>query len=170
MDAEEFDAFYAATARRLVGQLTAMNGDRVEAQDCVQEAFIKAWRHRGTLAVTQNPEAWVRTTAWRISVSHWRRATSALRAHTRQAESSDIAGPGPEHTDLVRALRRLSAEQRRAIVLHHLCDLSVQEIARETGVPTGTVKARLSRGRAALARLLAEQPDGDTTRGESRHA
>lgn len=70
----------------------------------------------------------------------------------------------------MRALRRISAEQRRAIVLHHLCDLSVAESARETGVATGTVKARLSRGRAALTRLLAQQPDTDQTREEPRHA
>lgn len=87
MDAAEFDAFYAATARRLVGQLTAMTGDRGEAQDCVQEAFIKAWRHRSTLATTRNPEAWVRTTAWHIAVSRWRRAASALRAHQRHGSS-----------------------------------------------------------------------------------
>jgi RNA polymerase sigma-70 factor (ECF subfamily) len=42
-----------------------------------------------------------------------------------------------------------------AIVLHHLCDLSVEQVASETGAPVGTVKARLSRGRAALARHLA---------------
>jgi len=170
MDAAEFDAFYAAAARRLVGQLTAMTGDRAEAQDCVQEAFIKAWRHRSTLATTRNPEAWVRTTAWHVAVSRWRRAASALRAHHRHGSAGLTAEPGPEHTDLMRALRRISAEQRRAIVLHHLCDLSVAEIARETGVATGTVKARLSRGRAALALLLAEQADTDKTREEPRHA
>lgn len=54
--------------------------------------------------------------------------------------------------------------QRRAIVLHHLCDLSVDDVARETNAPTGTVKARLSRGRAALAVLLA-----DYRTEESRH-
>ena len=169
MDAEEFDAFYAATARRLVGQLTAMTADWAEAEDCVQEAFIKAWRHRASLAAVGNPEGWVRTTAWHVSVSRWRRATSALRAHHRYGAGVDIEGPGTEHTDLIRALRSINAEQRRAIVLHHLCDLSVDEIARETGVAPGTVKARLSRGRAVLARLLAEEPEAPTAR-EGHHA
>jgi RNA polymerase sigma-70 factor (ECF subfamily) len=55
---------------------------------------------------------------------------------------------------LVEALRKVPAEQRRALVLYHLCDLSVAQIAAETGVSAGTVKARLARGRAALAPYL----------------
>ena len=53
-----------------------------------------------------------------------------------------------------RGLDRLPADQRRALVLHHLCDLSVAQVAEEVGAPTGTVKARLSRGRTALQQLL----------------
>ena len=54
------------------------------------------------------------------------------------------------------ALRKVPGEQRRALVLYYVCDLSVAQIAAETGVPDGTVKARLARGRAALAPHLRE--------------
>ena len=57
---------------------------------------------------------------------------------------------------LVRALERLPEAQRHTLVLHHIADLPVHEVARELGVPEGTVKARLSRGRAALAALLTD--------------
>ena len=57
---------------------------------------------------------------------------------------------------VVAALGRLPEDQRRALVLHHIADLPVAEVAREVGVAVGTVKARLSRGRATLALLLAE--------------
>lgn len=60
----------------------------------------------------------------------------------------------PDHVALVVALRRLPEAQRRAVVLHHVAGLPVADVAAETGVPVGTVKARLSRGRAALAVLL----------------
>jgi RNA polymerase sigma-70 factor, ECF subfamily len=60
---------------------------------------------------------------------------------------------------LVQALGELPEAQRRAIVLHHMCDLPVAEVAAEVGAPVGTVKARLSRGRAALMSLLGEEPD-----------
>jgi len=56
----------------------------------------------------------------------------------------------------VSALRQLTPDQRRAIVLYHLCGRSVAEIAAETGAAAGTVKARLSRGRVALMALLAD--------------
>ena len=74
MDEESFDAFYAASFGRLVGQIYAMCGSVTEAQDCVQEAFIRAWDRRRTLDVDQAPEAWVRTVAYRLAVSRWRRA------------------------------------------------------------------------------------------------
>jgi RNA polymerase sigma-70 factor (ECF subfamily) len=57
---------------------------------------------------------------------------------------------------LVAALRQLPAAQRRAVVLHHIVDLPVTEVADELGVPVGTVKAWLHRGRQTLACLLAD--------------
>ncbi len=56
---------------------------------------------------------------------------------------------------VVAALRRLPEEQRIAIALYYLVGMPVVEVARETNAPVGTVKARLARGRAALAGLLA---------------
>lgn len=158
MESEEFTSFYAASFSRLVGQLYAMTGDRPESQDAVQEAFIRAWTHRGQIDGNHRAEAWVRVTAWRIAASRWRRAREGIRLMLLAAGPDRTAGPGPDHVAFVEALRKVSAEQRRALVLYHLVDLSVEEIAAETGVPPGTVKARLSRGRAALAPYLRETP------------
>lgn len=151
---EEFTAFYGASFGRLVGQLYAMTGNSADAQDAVQEAFVRAWSHRGRLDADGSPEAWVRATAWRIAVSRWHRARVGRRLIKAQPPPSAADGPGPDRIALIDALRKLPAEQRRAVVLYHLCDRSVAEIAAETGVPIGTVKARLARGRAALAPYL----------------
>lgn len=156
MDREEFTSFYTASFPRLVGQLYAMTGDRAEAQDAVQEAFVRAWVRRGQLDAGQRAEAWVRVTAWRIALSRWRRAQHGFRLMLQAARPDRTAGPGPDRVAFVAALRRVPAEQRRALVLYHLADLSVAQIAAETGVSPGTVKARLSRGRAALAPHLRE--------------
>lgn len=166
MDAHAFDAFYAGSFTRVVGQVYAMCGDLAEAQDCTQEAFVRAWARRRQLEQAESPEAWVRTVAWRLAVSRWRRARLALRPADR-SKGVPIAAPGPDiaHTALITALRQISPDQRRAIVLYHLCDRSVAEIAAETGVQPGTVKARLSRGRTALATLL-----GDSSEEENSHA
>ncbi|HTZ27344.1 MAG TPA: SigE family RNA polymerase sigma factor [Streptosporangiaceae bacterium] len=159
---EEFTDFYAASFRRLVGQLYAMTGNHAEAQDAVQEAFIRAWAHRRRLERSGAPEAWVRATAWRIAVSCWQRARLGRVLMRSSLPAAPIDGPSPDRVALIEALRQVPAEQRRALVLYHVCDQSVAQIAAETGVPAGTVKARLARGRAALAPRLRDTaiPDG----------
>ncbi|WP_341228794.1 SigE family RNA polymerase sigma factor [Nocardioides salarius] len=157
MDEREFDDFYAASYPRVVAQLYAMIGNRDEAEECVQEAFVRAWSHRRKLERTEHPEAWVRTTAHRLAVSRWRRTRLARRATDRAVGARTTTAPPSEaHVALVRALERLPEAQRHTLVLHHIADLPVHEVARELGVPEGTVKARLSRGRAALAALLTD--------------
>jgi RNA polymerase sigma-70 factor (ECF subfamily) len=156
VDREEFTSFYAASFPRLAGQLYAMTGDRAEAQDAVQEAFVRAWVHRGQLCTGRRAEAWVRVTAWRIAASRWRRAQKGVRLMALAARPDRAAGPDPDHVAFVEALRRVPTEQRRALVLFHLVDLTVEQIAAETGVRPGTVKARLARGRAAMAPYLRE--------------
>jgi RNA polymerase sigma-70 factor, ECF subfamily len=166
---EEYRAFYATAFPRLVGQVFLLTGDLGEAQDVVQEAFIRAWGRRRRFADGDEPDAWIRTVARRLAVSRWRSARSALAAWRRHGPAADTPAPGVETPLIVAALQRLPEEQRRAIVLHHLCDLSVEQVAAEVGAPTGTVKARLSRGRAAL-RLILLQVDEPVNDGEHRNA
>ena len=156
MDREEFTSFYTAAFHRLVGQLYAMTGDQAEAQDAVQEAFVRAWARHAKLDKDGAPETWIRVTAWRIAASRWRRTRDGSGRLRLAAQPDSIAGPSPDRVAFIEALRKVPAEQRRAIVLYHLCDLTVEQVAAETGVPTGTVKARLARGRAALAPHLQE--------------
>ena len=155
----DFDGFYAATYRRMVGQLYAMTGSLTEAEDCVQEAYARAWQRWAEVSRHGAPEAWVRTVAYRLSVSSWRKTVNRLSAHRRERGQGVVQGLNPDHLALVAALRRISADQRESIVLFHLVGLSVEEIAAQSGVPAGTVKARLSRGRKALAPHLSESID-----------
>jgi RNA polymerase sigma-70 factor, ECF subfamily len=158
MTPEEFDGFYAASFPRLVGQVFALCGNLAEAGDCVQEAFVRAWDRRRSLDLAQSPEAWVRTVAYRLAISRWRRARRGRELADRSAEPDASREPVLDRIAVADALNRLPIDQRRAIVLHHLCDLSVADVAAEVGAPVGTVKARLSRGRAALAELLRDGP------------
>ncbi|MFI2434560.1 SigE family RNA polymerase sigma factor [Streptomyces sp. NPDC018693] len=171
VDEHEFDTFYAASVGRLIGQLYAMTGDLAEAQDVVQESFARAWERRAEFDLDDAPEAWVRTVAWRLAVSRWRRVRTALAFARRQGPPATVPPPEPHHVLLVQALRQIPEAQRRAVVLHHLCDLTVEQVAAEAGCPVGTVKAHLSRGRAALARLLAdtELDPGTSSLPEVRH-
>ena len=157
MSPEEFDRWYDGAFARVVQRVYAMCGDREEARDCVQEAFIRAWDRRRDLDLQRSPDAWVYRTAYRLAVSRWRRLRLARRPPDR-ALAGEVHAPAPDENRvaLVEALRRLPAAQREAIVLHHIADLPVDSVADVVGVPPGTIKARLSRGRAALATLLSE--------------
>lgn len=161
MEPAEFDAFYAASFPRVMRQVYAMCGDLAEAQDCVQEAFIRAWDQRRHFAEVQYPEAWIRTVAWRLAINRWHRAKRALRPPDRSRPQKSVEEPNPDRVALVAALQQIPTEQRRAIVLHHVCDLSVEQVATETEAPVGTVKARLSRGRNALRVLLDDDSERD---------
>jgi RNA polymerase sigma-70 factor (ECF subfamily) len=161
-DSAGFDAFYAASSRRLVGQVFAMTGDLGEAEDAVQEACIRAWQRWPRIEGYEDPEAWVRSVAFKLCVNAWWKAKNRRSAQRRAAARvQDAPGLGPDLLALVRALRELPDKQRRALVLHYFADLTVEQIAAETGVSPGTVKSRLSRGRAAMAPLVSEFEPGD---------
>ena len=154
----EIQELYATSYRRLLGQLIGVTGSVAEAEDVVQEAFVRGLDHPRRLLGADNPEAWLRTVAVNLARSRWRRAQRLVGLAPRLVDApreSDSDG----HIVLLQALRALPAGQREAIALHHLADLTVEEVAATLGLPTGTVKARLSRGRAALsARLVKEGP------------
>jgi RNA polymerase sigma-70 factor (sigma-E family) len=162
MGADDFDDFYRGSRDRLLGLVYALTGDLVEAQDAVQEAYIRAWQRWAALSRYDQPEAWVRMVACRIATSRWRSMRSRVRAYIRAADPVQAAPPpGVDMLDVIAAMRRLPEEQRVAIALHYLVGLPVADVARETRAPVGTVKARLARGRKALAPLL----DEDSTDG-----
>ncbi|WP_344654176.1 SigE family RNA polymerase sigma factor [Cryptosporangium japonicum] len=146
----EFDEFYTANFAAIGTQIAAYLGDRAEAEDITQEAFCRAWRRWSRVSGYGDPVAWVRTVAYRLAVSRWRRIRVAF-AHRRQQRAEPAPPPDPEWLDLVAALGTLPAQQRRAVVLFYLGDLSIDEIADREGVPAGTVKSWLHRARGRLA-------------------
>ncbi|MEU2612743.1 SigE family RNA polymerase sigma factor [Micromonospora sp. NPDC007271] len=154
-DVDGFDEFYRGSRERLLGFVYVLTGNLAEAQDAVQEAYIRAWQRWSTVRGYDDPEAWVRVVASRIAVSRWRSLRSRARAYLRHGAEETTPAPSIDTVEVVAALRRLPEEQRTAIALYYLLGMPVAEVARETAAPVGTVKARLSRGRAALAGLLA---------------
>ncbi|RYC13280.1 SigE family RNA polymerase sigma factor [Nocardioides zhouii] len=159
----EFAEFYTATWPRTLACTYALTGDRGAAEELAQEAYVKAWSHWDRVAAYDQPASWVRQVATRLAVSRWRRSRVAAAWLARNRQQSTAPPPDETTTALVRALQQIPEPQRRAIVLHHLADLPVAEVARLEHCPVGTVKARLSRGRGALALLLADEPNGAPT-------
>ncbi|MFR9780345.1 SigE family RNA polymerase sigma factor [Micromonospora sp. MS34] len=153
-DVNSFDDFYRSTSARMLRYGYAVADDPVEAQDLVQEAYARAWRQWDKLVAHPAPEAWLRLVISRLATDRWRRLRLWRLAASRTGPPDDVRPPGEETVLLVGALRQLPARQRQALALHYLFDMSVEEVAREAGVPTGTVKSWLARGRARLAELL----------------
>ncbi|MFC7496184.1 MULTISPECIES: RNA polymerase sigma factor [unclassified Nocardioides] len=155
-DRASFDEFYLGTREGVLRQLTAMTTDPDLAGDVVQEAYTRAWQRWARVSGLDDPAAWVRTVAWRIAVSHFRRASVARRRLVRLGHDAETR---PQHEsdtrlDIEAALRRLTPEHRRVLVLHEMVGLTVLQIAEEIGVAEGTVKSRLFRARAHLVAAL----------------
>ncbi|MFD5704113.1 SigE family RNA polymerase sigma factor [Streptomyces lasiicapitis] len=157
----EFDAFYAATAKRLVATVYAITGDLAEAEDAVQEAYVRAWQRWGRITRDGDPLPWVRTVATRLAISTWRRTRNRVRAHFRHGPQADVPELSADRVALVEALRELPAQQRQVVVLHHLLDLPVEQVAREAGVSNGAVRTRLSRARKVLGTRLTDAEGAD---------
>jgi RNA polymerase sigma-70 factor (sigma-E family) len=150
----EVREIYEASYRRLVAQAYAVSGDRVEAEDAVQEAFARAVAAGDRFGRLDNPEAWLRTVTLNVVRRRWRRARLFSAVSPKVAAPSDVPGVSEDHVAVVEALRALPFQQRETVALFYLGDLSVLEIAATLKVPEGTVKSRLTRGRTALAGLL----------------
>lgn len=166
---QDFAAFYDATWGRTVACAYAITGDLGAAEDVAQEAYTRAWPRWSRLKDYDEPSAWVRQVATRQAVSRWRRSRVARAFLSRSRPPDPVAGPDENTVALVRALAALPESQRRAVVLHHLGGFSVGEIADLEQCPAGTVKARLSRGRAALADLLRPIPESVVDGLEPNH-
>jgi RNA polymerase sigma-70 factor (ECF subfamily) len=149
----DFNQFYAANFRGLTVQLRAYTGDLGQAQDLVQDAFCRALSRWEKVSGYEDPVAWVRRVAWNLANSRWRRVRTA-RTYARLHRDEHAAGPSPDRVALDAALAMLPQVLRRAVVMHYLADMSVTEIATHEGVPEGTIKSRLHRGRTAMAAQL----------------
>jgi len=153
---------YQAHYRRLVAALYALTADHAEAQDLVQEAYARALARPKQFLDVADPEAWLRTVAMNLARTRWRRRRlfdTLVRTGRVARPVESVPGVDADRVALIAALQQLSQVTRETIVLHHLADMSVHEVAETLGVPVGTVKARLSRGRALLAALLTDVDD-----------
>jgi RNA polymerase sigma factor (sigma-70 family) len=160
----DLQEIYAASAGKLVAQMYGVTGDFAEAQDAVQEAFARALARPARFRHVDNPEAWLRTVALNVARSRRRRRA----VFERLLRGGRLPAPphapplSPDHVALVAALQQLPRATRETVVLHHIADLPVAEVAAVLGCSPETVKTRLVRGRRALADLLNDR--------ELRHA
>jgi RNA polymerase sigma-70 factor, ECF subfamily len=141
----DLDALFRAEGDGVYRTLYAFTAGRSDvAEEATAEAFARAVAQRDAL---RDPLAWIYRVAFRVAIDE-------LRRDRRRGASIEKPVAPPELIGVVDALRRLSPNQRAAIVLRHVLDLDVAEVARRMGIATPTVRVHLHRGRARLRELL----------------
>ncbi|MFG3341761.1 RNA polymerase sigma factor [Glycomyces sp. NPDC048151] len=152
----DFADLYEKHFSELAAQVCAYLGDATEAQDLVQEAFLRAWQRWEKVGGYEEPVAWVRRVAWNLATSRHRR-NQVARKFLQKSSAPELApAASPDHVALVAALKQVPAKRRQALVMHYMADMTVAAIAEATGAKEGTVKSWLHRGRKELAALLTD--------------
>ena len=167
----DVDAYAVLVARhrdRLARYARRMLGDPDDAEEALQDAFVRAYR---SLAHCENPErfdAWIfsilvnrcRTAGARLSRrgrTFVRDETALLSAASDQTSAALEVEHGAWRTEIERALERLDAGQREAFLLKHVEELSYDEMAALTGVGVSALKMRVKRACDRLRDLLREE-------------
>jgi RNA polymerase sigma-70 factor (ECF subfamily) len=152
---------------RLIALATGICRDRHQAEEIVQEAFVKLWRSppdAGEIAYT----SWLRRVVTNSSINALQRTRRPGALPEFSPDPAMRATDRPEHEvdvreDLQRvraAMDRLDAPKRTILILRAFEQLSYEEIAEHLGIPLGTVMSRLNRARAALMEEMKRDPQG----------
>lgn len=145
--------------REIHTYLWRMLGDAQEAEDCLQEAYLRAWKSPGRAAI-RNPRAWLYAVAGNVARTTLRRRAREQAGQDAGASGTDTSGSGgrpPEQVAAVRqAVERLPARQRQALLLRRYQGLSYAEIAVVAG---GTAEAARANVYQAMRRLRREFPE-----------
>jgi len=174
-DAAAWEEIVQRYNRRIYNICYRFAGSADDAQDLTQEVFVKMYRTLNSYDVDRGAfMTWVTTVTRNLLVDHFRKTKQDRMTDSLDTTSSDHEdvmpfgeqipdrGPAPdskvqsrEAREVVHeALQKLSPELREAVILRDLQDMDYREIAKVLKVPEGTVKSRINRGRAELARLL----------------
>ena len=154
------DAFVALMSRherRVYNLAYRMLGGPEDARDATQEAFLSCFRHLADFRGDSAFSTWLHRIAVNACYDILRRRppiAASLDDQPEAAQTPDHAEQSAQAADVQRALLAVPPEFRAALVMHEVQDMPVVEIAAVLGVPVGTVKSRLHRGRVALGRAL----------------
>lgn len=159
-DLAAFEHLIRQRLDRLFRTACGILGNPAEAEDATQEACIAAWQKLPTLRDVERLDAWlgrILVNACRMRARSRRRVLEIALDDDRSTTAPDpnpMADRSEEVDAVVRALDRVSVDDRALLLLHHVHQERLESIAVQLGVPTGTVKWRLSRARRALQQAL----------------
>ena len=177
----QFEAFMRNYQNMVFTTAYRLLADETEAQDIAQEVFLRAYAHFGDLSTSRTAGGWLKTVTRNLCLNHLTRHRSRQRLFSELApgEDSDSENPaesfaapdtfaatidsGEQQALLAEALEKLPAAQRVPLVLHHLEDMSYEEIAHRLNISLAKVRLDIHRGRLALRRILTLNPEARPT-------
>jgi len=168
---ESFEEFVVASSARLFTTARLLTGgNRAEAEDLLQGAYERAYRHWARICRRSEPERYVRQALVNASVDRWRRSRRRPEVPLVTdlvAGTADCADALEDRDLLLRGLAGLPPRQRAVLVLRYFEDLSEIQIAAELGCTVGTVKSQAARGLSKLRTAFdtAERPDVGASEG-----
>lgn len=162
-DARAFETLVRRHEDRVFAVCLGVTRNRTDALDAAQDTFLAVYRRAATFRRESAFGTWLYQVAINASrdllrkkARHDKAADAAEEVHHPDAVEDAVV----RRLDIASALLRVPDQYREALVMHDLGGMPYDEIAAVLGVPDGTVKSRISRGRRHLGRLL-EQPPGD---------
>lgn len=161
VERQKFERWYLESRTALLAAAYFYVGSVHDAADLTQETYARAWQHWDQVSPHANKEAWSRQVLHNLVVARWRRLRLERSRPAEVASATDP--PDAMHVDIARLVARLPANQRRALILHDILDLRIDDVAAEMRAPAGTVRSWLSRGRATLL-AQRESPPTSVTR------
>lgn len=160
----DYDEFFTAARPQLVGLAFALTGDIQVAHELAQEALVRAWINWRKIRSYDDPSAWARRVVRNFAANYGRH----LRLAPMLPPMENVSAPTTDRLAMIDALAQLPAPQREALVLHDGLGVPVAEVASELGVPEGTVRSWLSRGRAVLSPILSAEDDTREVKSDER--
>ncbi len=149
-----FEDFFEIEHGRLFGALALVTGDRQEAEDVMQEAFLRVWERWHLVQSLVSPTGYLYRTAMNVFRMRRRRALTASRRIARRLLPTDDVDAAEARSDLDRGLAALSARQRTAVVLTELLDFSSSEAASAMGVSPANARKLAQQGRDGIRKAL----------------
>lgn len=149
-----FEAFYDAQSQTLFRRLWLVTGNRSEAEELMQDAFLKVWERWERVGAMDDPVGYLYRTAMNLFRKRYRRAVLAIRRTIGLAPSRDDFADADDRETIRQLLSTLPARQRAALVLTELLDFSADEAGRALGVQASTVRSLSHQGRASFRRAM----------------
>jgi RNA polymerase sigma-70 factor (ECF subfamily) len=150
----QFEDFFLAEHDRLYRALCLVTGSRDEAEEVLQDAFLRLWERWDRIGDVDDPRAYLYRTAMNAFRKRRRRAALALRHVAHTAPEADVFAAADARQLVARALAGLSRRQRAALVMTELLGFSSEEAGRVLGIKPVTVRVLASQGRAAMKEIV----------------